>query len=260
MFVNGDDGNDDAVFSEMAAIADNKFLKFFERAGIHAHTADRNGITAECAGSREFNRMPGFNEHDFARDATDLMRERRMAEELAVLAMNRDEIFRADEIQKQLHLFLAPVTGDVNRRGTSAFVIDEDAAAEKMVDHAGDSFFISRNDARGEDDRVVFFDTEETMIVHGDARESRHRLSLAAGSENDELARIERLDVLRADDGAVGDAQLAEGVSNFRVVHHAAADKADFAASRSRDVDHLLNAVYGAGKTGNNHALRRGAE
>ena len=52
-------------------------------------------------------------------------------------------------------------------------VIDESAPAEHVVEHAENGFFISGNDAGGEDDGVVFVDADETMIVHGNAGERR---------------------------------------------------------------------------------------
>jgi hypothetical protein len=48
---------------------------------------------------------------------------------------------------------------------------------------------------------------------------------------------------LRANDHAVGYAEIFEGVGNFDVVDHAAADEGDFAADAGGDVDDLLDTV-----------------
>ena len=74
------------------------------------------------------------------------------------------------------------------------------------------------------------------------------RLRLRAAGEDHERLRIEAFDVLRTHDAAVRDAQLVEAVRDFDVVHHAAADEADFASHDAREVNHLLNAVNRTGK------------
>ena len=161
---------------------------------------------------------------------------------MAVFAVNGNEIFRLDELQDQFLLFLAGVAGNVNRAG-GIVVVDERAAAEHVVQHAEDGLFVAGNDARGKDDAVVFVDGDEAVIVDGDARKGRHRFGLAAAGENDDALGIEIANVLRADDHAVGNAQVIHRVRDFDVVDHAAADEGDFAADAPGDVDDLLDAV-----------------
>src|SRR5277367_1289833 len=136
------------------------------------------------------------------------------------------------------------MTGNVNRAG-GIVVIDERAAAEHVVQHAEDGFFVAGNDARGKNDAVVFVDGDEAVIIDGDARKGRHRFGLAATGENDDALGIEIANILRADHHAVRDPQVIHGVRDFYVVDHAAADERDFAADAPGDVDHLLNAVNG---------------
>ncbi len=180
-----------------------------------------------------------------------------MAEKMAIFAVDGNEIFRLDELEDEFLFFLAGVAGDVNRAG-GIVVIDERAAAEHVVEHAEDGFFVAGNDARGKDDAVVFVDGDEAVIVDGDARKRGHRFGLAAAGENDDALGIEVANVLRADDHAVGNAQVIHGVRDFDVVDHAAADESDFAADASSDVDHLLNAMDGGSETGKDDAARRG--
>src|SRR5579859_432920 len=177
---------------------------------------------------------------------------------MAVFTMDGNEIARFDELQNQFLLFLRGVAGDVNR-AAGIVVIDERATAEHVIEHAENGFFIARNDARGKDDGVVFVDGNEAVVVHGDARKRGHGLSLAAAGENDDALRIERADVLRADDHAVGNVQYFQGVRDFDVVHHTAANEGDFTIDASGDVNDLLNAVNRRGEAGKNHAARRGA-
>ena len=187
------------------------------------------------------------------------MRERSVAEKLAVFPVNGDEVLRADQIEHQLLLFLAAVAGDVNRP-RAVVVIDQGAAAEHVVEHPENRFFIPRNNARRKDDGVALVHAQQTVIVHGDARKRRHGLGLAATDQDDELLGIKRFQVLRADHHAVGNPQTAQAVGNFHVIHHAASDKAHFAAHAGGDVHHLLDARNGRGKARHDHFSRGRAE
>src|SRR5580692_3598091 len=177
---------------------------------------------------------------------------------MPVFPVDGNEITGLDELQDQFLFFLAGVTGNVN--GASGIVvIDESAAAEHVVEHSEDGFFVAGNDARGKDDAVVFVDGDEAVIVDSDARKGRHGFGLAAAGENDDALGIEIANVLRANDHAVGDAQVVHGVRDLDVVDHAAANEGDFAADASGDVDDLLDAVNRGSKTGKNDTARSGA-
>src|SRR5580704_1137920 len=163
---------------------------------------------------------------------------------MAIFAVNWNEVFRLDELQYEFLFFLAGVAGNVNGpRGI--VVINERAAAEHVVEHAKDGFFVAGNDARGKDDAVVFVDRYEAVIVNGDARKGRHGFGLAAAGQNDDAFGIEVANVLRAHDHPVGNAQVLHRMRDFDVVDHAAADKGHFAAHASGDINHLLDAVNG---------------
>src|SRR5277367_3040566 len=150
------------------------------------------------------------------------------------------------------------MTGNVNRAG-GIVVIDERAAAEHVVQHAEDGFFVAGNDARGKNDAVVFVDGDEAVIIDGDARKGRHRFGLAAAGENDDALGIESTNILRADHHAIRNAQIIHGMRDLDVIDHAAADEGDFAAYASSDVDDLLDAVDRRCKTGKDDAARCGA-
>ena len=222
----------------MAAVADHYFFDFFERAGIHQHASGGDRLApVRAAIGGEFDGLAAFQQENLAADGAELLGQRGVAEELAVFAVNRDEIFRAHQLQQDFHFFLAGVAGDVDRSGAPAFVIDQHAAAEEMINHAEDGFFVAGNDARGKNYGVVFGDAQQAMIVHRDARESGHRLGLRAAGQHDQFLRIEGANVLRAHHAAIGNAQFAEAVRDFDVVHHAAADEADFAADHAGDIN-----------------------
>src|SRR5262249_17769634 len=138
--------------------------------------------------------------------------------------------------------FLTAVTGNVND-AAGVVVIDESAAAEHVVEHAEDGFFVSGNDAGGEDDGVIFVDGDEAMVVNGNARKGRHGLGLRAAGEDEKAAGVEAANVLGTDDHAIGNLQDAERMRDFDVIDHAAADERNFAPHASGDVDDLLDAV-----------------
>src|SRR5580700_1810292 len=101
-----------------------------------------------------------------------------MTKELPVFAVNRNEIFRSHELQQDFHFFLTGVSGDVNRRRAATLVIHQYAAAEEMVNHPEYRFFVSGNDARRQNYRIVFRDAHEPVVIHGYARKRRKWLRL----------------------------------------------------------------------------------
>ena len=156
--------------------------------------------------------------------------------------MNGNEIFRFDELKKKLLFFLAGMAGNVNH-AARIIVINQRTSAEHVIQHAEDSFFVPGNDAGRQDNGVVFLDGNEAMVVHGDAGKGGHRFGLGAGREDEELAWLVAANVLRTDNGAIRDLEAIEVVRDFNIVHHAAADKGDFAADTLSYVDYLLNPV-----------------
>src|SRR5262249_34690226 len=151
-----------------------------------------------------------------------------------------NEVARLYELQDELLLFLAGVAGNVND-AAGIVVVDQSPATEHVIQHAEDGFFIAGDDARGEDDRIVFVHRDAAVIVDGDSRERRHWLGLRTTGENDQALGIEAPDILRADDHAVGNAEAIERMRDLHVVDHAAADEGDFAAHAAGDVDDLLD-------------------
>src|ERR1700676_1486310 len=247
LFVDGDDGADEAVFGKMAAIADDDFFDFLEGAGIDENASGGDGIAGESAVFVEFEEVTVFEEQDFAGDAAELVSERGVAEEMAIFAVDGNEIARLDELQDEFLFFLARGAGNVNG-AAGIVVIDESAAAEHVVEHAEDGFFVAGDDAGGEDDAVVFVDGNEAVIVYGDAGERGHGLGLRAAGHDDDALGVVAANVLGANDHAVRNAQVLEGMRDFDVVDHAAADESDFAADTAGDIDNLLDAMNGRSK------------
>src|SRR5882672_10966439 len=258
VLVDRDDRHDDAVFGKMFSIADYDVFDFFKRTGIHAHAACGHWIAPERAVFCEFNLLAVFDKQNFSGHHAQLMRESGVAEKMPKLAVNGNEIFRLHELQQEFLFFLARVTGNVDdSRGI--IVINQRAAPEHVVQHAENGFFVSWNDARGENDAVVFVHGDEAVIVHGDARERRHRFGLRSTGENDDALRIESANILLAHHHSVGDAQQFERVGNLDVIDHAAADKRNFAVYARSNVNDLLNSMNGGSEARENYAPRRRA-
>src|SRR5712692_226550 len=258
VFVDGDDRHDHAVFGEMLAVADDDILDLFERTGIHAHAPSRDGIAPLCAIVGELDALAIFEKQDFFRDSSELVGERRVAEQMPVFAMNGNEILRLDELQDQFLLFLAGVAGNVNR-SAGIVVVDERPAPEHVVKHPENRFLIPRNDARGKNHAVIFVHGNEAVIVHRDPRKRRHRLSLAAARQNDQPLRVKPANVLRPHHYSVGNPQIFQRVRDLHVVDHAPANEGHLTPHALGDVDHLLNAVNRRRKARQNHAPRRRA-
>src|ERR1700676_2581912 len=125
---------------------------------------------------------------------------------MTVFTVNGNEIFGFDELQDKFLFFLAGVPGDVNSAG-GIVVVDKGAAAKHVVEHAEDGFFVSGDDAGGEDDGIVFIDGDEAVIINGDAGERRHGFGLAAAGENEQALGGEAAHLLGANDHAVRDAE-----------------------------------------------------
>ena len=92
--------------------------------------------------------------------------------QLAVFAVDGNEVARLDQVDDQLEFFLAGVSADVDGRRGAVFVDDVGLAAEEVVDHPVDGFLVAGDDAAGEDDGVALFDFGVLVVVDGGARQS----------------------------------------------------------------------------------------
>jgi len=157
--------------------------------------------------------------------------------ELTVFAVDRDEVARLDQVDDELEFFLAGVSGDVDWRVGAVFVDDVCFAAEEVVDHPVDCFFVAGNDAAGEDDRVPLFDFGVFVIVDGRAGERRHGLALGSADEHADLFRREILHLAGIDDEAFWYFDVAEVFGDLGGVVHGAPDEGDFASVLVREFD-----------------------
>ena len=152
--VDGEDGQDEAVFTEMTAVADDQLFDHVAGGtGVNADASDRDGAGFARAELVEFQYLAALQKEDLADGSGHGGGQGGVQLELTVFAVDGDEVLRAHEIDEQLQFFLAGVTADVQGRLGAIFVEDFGVAAEEMVDNAIDSFFIAGNDARRKDRR-----------------------------------------------------------------------------------------------------------
>ena len=104
------------------------------------------------------------------------------------------------------------------------------------------------------------FKVKMLVVIDGHARQRRHRLALRAGNDNGDLVRRHLHDVLRTQQGRVGNREQAEIVRDLGHVQHAAAEKRDFAPVLGGEIQNLLQAMNGTAEAGNDEAPFRSAE
>jgi hypothetical protein len=96
-----------------------------------------------------------------------------VANEVAVVAVDGDEVLGADEVDEQALLFLRAVAADVNQAVGAVVADDVGVAAIEVVDDAEDALLVAGNDARAEDDSVAGVDVRVLVVVDRGAREAR---------------------------------------------------------------------------------------
>ena len=110
-----------------------------------------------------------------------------MFDQMAILAVDRNEEARLHGVEHQLQLFLAGVAGNVHLG--HPFMKDFGAAAVEVVDQLRDSPLIAGDDAGRENNGITLFQFDLLMIVHGNAGQGAHRLTLTAGGDDADLFR-----------------------------------------------------------------------
>ncbi len=162
-------------------------------------------------------------------------------DQVAILAVHRDEEAGSGQGENRFELFAAGMTGDVNLAGR--FVEDLGPPPVKMVDELTDRLLVPGDELGGEDDGVPFSQRDLFVVVHGDAGEGAQWLPLAAGGQDEHLLARQLPHLAQFDQGVVGNGQIAELAGDGGVGHHAATVDEDFAVAGERCVDHLLDAV-----------------
>src|SRR6266567_1031400 len=136
LLVDGEDGDDDAIFRYMAALFQDILFHLVERSDVNVDFADLHPACLLRAPAVEFQNVAGFQDKNFARDGSQFLGDGGVQMELAVISVNGYEVSRANEVQHELQLFNARVSRDVDGRDAAVVVVHASAAAVKVVHHA----------------------------------------------------------------------------------------------------------------------------
>src|SRR5262249_18370269 len=98
MFVYGNDWNPHTVFREMLAVTNHKLPDLFEGAGIDARPPSGHRFTTIRAVVSKFDCLAVFEEKNLLRNCAHVVRQSRMTEQLAILAVNGNEIARPHQV------------------------------------------------------------------------------------------------------------------------------------------------------------------
>ena len=112
--VDGEHGEDDAIFGEDAAVADDEVFDDVDGgAGVDEDAAGGDLVFLARVGLIEFEDVAVFDD-DGMFDGAGLHGELRVAAEVAVVAVDGNEELGAHEIDQQAQFFLAAVAADVD--------------------------------------------------------------------------------------------------------------------------------------------------
>ena len=239
----------------MAAVFDDEvFDHVGARAGIDADAAHVDASGLAGAVFVDFQDVSAFDQHHVADRAVHGSGQFGMQLELAVFAVDRDEILRPHQVDDELQFFLAGVSADVHRRVRAVVVDDVRFAAEQVVHHAEDGFFVAGDDARRQYDGVALFDFGVLVVVHRRPRQRRHGLALRAADEDADFLGREVLHFAGMNQHAFGDLDITQVFGDLGGILHGAADETDFAAVLARHVDGQLDAVNRRREAGDEQA------
>src|SRR5664280_2884600 len=129
--VDGDDGQHDAVFAEVTAIANDQILHHIAHGiGIDADAAYGNASRLARPHLVEFENVAALDHHDFSHRVVHGAGHFGVQLELAILAVDGNKVLRLYQVDDELQLFLAGVPADVHRRRRTIIVDDVSVAAE----------------------------------------------------------------------------------------------------------------------------------
>lgn len=240
-FFEGDDDDDDAVLGELLAVADDDVSYVAYAEAVDEDGAGLDALRIDLAAAAgEFEEGAVFADQDVFLFDAEAFCEFCVADEHAVFAVDGDEVFRLDEGEHGLQVFLGAVAGYVDAGGGAGD--DVGAEAHQAVDGAADAGLIARDRGGGDDDGVACVDLDLTVGAVGHAGEAGHRFALAAGGQDAEAVVSVVAKFFRFDEGAFRGFEVAEFLGDADDVHHGAAEDADFSFVSDCCVDGHLDA------------------
>ena len=253
--VDGDDGEDDAIFREGAAVLDDEvFDDVNGGAGVNEDAACGDLAVFAGLGLVEFEDVAVFHD-DCGADSAGFDGDLGVLLEVAEVAVDGDEVLGADEVDEEALLFLRAVAGDVDESLVAVVVDDVGFAAAEVIDDAEDGFLVAGDDAGAEQDGVAWINVRVLVGIDGGAAEGGHGFALGAGDEYEELVGGDVAHLAGVDDEPGGDVEIAEVLRDLSAFVHAAAENGDLAAVCAGQFHGDADAVDGGRKATEEEAL-----
>ncbi|MNK59669.1 hypothetical protein D3C87_787870 [compost metagenome] len=171
-----------------------------------------------------------------------------VADQVALLAVNRHEELRLGQGQHDPHLFAAGVAGDVLGRagsGRARGLVDHvRAVLEEGIDHARDGPLIAGDGNGREDHRISRHHVDVLVLVVGDPGEAAGGFALRAGRDDDDLIMGKLRGLVDLEQEAVRYLQEAVLARLLGGLHERAAHQGDLAAVLLGEVTEDLNPVH----------------
>src|SRR5215510_9058875 len=249
LLVDRDDGHHEAVRGQVPPVAQHLVADLADTRHVYEHAARRRLALDAAARRIEADDIAILGEEHFdavRRSGRHPPGHPRVPRELAVFAVDRNEVPGTDQREHQLQLLLAAVPRHVDV--LDSVMDDVGPAPGHVVDHARDRLLVARNGTRREHHGVVGPQLHVPVVVDRDPRVRRLRLALRSGREAQDLVGRVALDLHVADLHACRNPEESEPLGRFRVLNHAAADQGDHAIELRGEIDEDLHPVDARGE------------
>src|SRR5262249_13122267 len=111
---------------------------------------------------------------------------------------------------------------------------------DEVIDIARDGALIADDRRRAKHDGIARLNLHQPMIAVGDTGQRRGWLALASSADNRQLVSWHMANVLRTNQHASGNAQIAQLYRHLHIVDHRATHQRHFASMLLRRIDDLL--------------------
>src|SRR5207237_3775604 len=138
----------DAILSQPSPIAKNDLLDVADPETVHIHEAGRNALSKLSHLAGQFDGLAVLAYEDALGGYPDVASEVGVVLELPVLAVDRNEVARPDELEHLAQLFAMGVARNVNVVGVC--VEDAGTVAVEIVDRLMDQPLVARSRTRGD--------------------------------------------------------------------------------------------------------------
>ena len=154
----------------MPPVANDDFFNFFQTSFVNQHAADGR-LSRDLRSRRpEPDDVAGFGHDDPILHDRRFLDQSGMPVKLSICSVNRNEIAWLHKRDHKLQFLLTGMPTHVDRRLAAIRIVDFRMTAIKVVDHAADRSFVSRNLPRRQNNRVASIDFQILVIVQRQSR------------------------------------------------------------------------------------------